>query len=168
MTSAGPVDFVLDLPSEAHTLALAAAVARFALPGMEIHLCGDLAAGKTAFARGFLQQLGHRGTVKSPTFTLVETYDLGPAGAIRRVHHFDLYRLADPAELHMLGFEDYQEEGALCLVEWPSRGGRYLSPSMSIDLTVTGLESRRAQVSLDTAETRLRHQELGRLLANLC
>jgi len=143
--------FSLALPTEAHTLALASAVATIALPGMEIHLSGPLAAGKTAFARGFLRALGHQGAVKSPTFTLVETYELAPGGRPLTVHHFDLYRLNNPGELHSLGFEDYRRPDAIALIEWPSRATGLLWPSLTIEIAITGLESRVAQIALRDA-----------------
>jgi len=156
-----------DLPSEAHTLALAAALAHSAPPGIEIHLIGELAAGKTAFSRGFLRALGHQGAVKSPTFTLVETYAIDARDGLCTVHHFDLYRLGDPEELHYLGFEDYRRPDALCLIEWPSRGGRLLTPSITVTLTVTGLESRRAVVEFDSAIAEERVAEFATRVANI-
>lgn len=155
----------VELPSEAHTLALAALVAEYAEPGSEIHLVGPLAAGKTTFARGFLAALGHRGTVKSPTFTLVETYEFGPERPIRTVHHFDLYRLADEEELDFIGFDDYLRPDAVQLIEWPSRASGRLRPALIVELEIVGEGRRRATLSLCSAALQARAPAFAARLA---
>ena len=99
-------------------VALGSGLAALVPGGSYVSLDGPLAAGKTTFARGFVTRLGHSGAVKSPTFTLVESYVLPSV----RIHHFDLYRLADAEELEFIGVEDYFESDTIVLIEWPERG----------------------------------------------
>ena len=83
-----------------------------------VFLRGELGSGKSTFARGVLRALGVQGPIKSPSYTLLETYELPAITAV----HLDLYRLLDPEELEHLGLPDYHRPGFLWLVEWPERG----------------------------------------------
>jgi tRNA threonylcarbamoyladenosine biosynthesis protein TsaE len=98
-----------------------------------VFLLGDLGAGKTTLVRGFMRKAGHKGTVKSPTYNIVEEYKINQ----RLFFHFDLYRLVDPEELEWIGIDDYLQETSICFIEWPSNGEGYLAePNIIISLEV--------------------------------
>ena len=135
------------IASAAEMEALAARLAACCPAGSRLHLLGELAAGKTTFARGYIQALGHAGAVKSPTFTLVESYELPQ----REVHHFDLYRVVAASELEFIGIDEYLNSGADCLIEWAERGAGALAPAdVEIHLRVTDA-GREARLSAGTA-----------------
>lgn len=137
----------LHLASEAATMKAGRALAQALSGGELITLSGDLGAGKTTLSRGLIQALGHTGAVKSPTFTLVETYNI----AGMALAHFDLYRLADPEELEYLGIRDYLDGQQICLVEWPQRGAPLLpQPDLALTLRHNG-RSRHLDWSSQTA-----------------
>lgn len=99
-------------------LGFGARLAQVLRPGDIIYLRGELGAGKTTLVRGFLQGLGYVGKVKSPTYTIVEQYNL----LDKLIYHFDLYRLEGITELELIGIRDYFSQEAICLLEWPEKG----------------------------------------------
>jgi tRNA threonylcarbamoyl adenosine modification protein YjeE len=119
---------VVDLPDETATAALAARIAAVAAAADIIALKGDLGSGKTTFARAFIRACGNQDEVPSPTFTLVQVYDAGPAA----IWHFDLYRIRAPEEARELGIEDAFITG-ISLIEWPERLGPLL-PDRRLEL----------------------------------
>ncbi len=120
----------------AATQALGHRLAAVLQPGLTIHLRGHLGAGKTELVRAILRALGYPGKVKSPTYTLVEHYVISSLN----LYHFDFYRMNDPHEWVDAGLRDHFNEGAVCLVEWPERGGDLLPlPDFIISLEINGL-----------------------------
>ena len=115
--------------------ALGARLAAWLQPPAVVYLEGALGAGKTTLARALLRALGHEGAVRSPTYTLLESYLLAQA----EVHHLDLYRLADPEEVEFLGVRELAGPRAIWLVEWPERGGdRLPAPDLVLEIGFDG------------------------------
>ena len=128
------------LPDAEATAALGARLAATRPARAVVHLQGDLGAGKSTLARALLRALGVTGTIRSPTYTLIERYALPDGEAA----HLDLYRLGDAGELDFLGMDELQDAAALWLVEWPERGGAALpAPDLAIHLALEA-EGRRA------------------------
>ena len=123
-------DYEIEIPDEQAMRALGARLSTLVSPGVTLFLKGDLGAGKTTLVRGFLRAMGHHEAVKSPTYTMVEPYDI----AGKTIYHFDLYRLVTPEELDLIGIRDYFSHESICLVEWPENGQGVLPLS---DLTCT-------------------------------
>ena len=142
-------DFTLDLADEAATLAFGASLARAIEPNLTIYLHGDLGAGKTTLVRGLLHGLGFTGKVKSPTYTLVEPYNIQD----KAVFHFDLYRLHDPEELEFMGIRDYFAPENLYIAEWPNRGAPLLpAADLLLELRRVSEDERLAVLTAGTAK----------------
>ena len=133
-----PAELNLVAADEAAMVALGQRLGEATQGRAVLFLRGDLGAGKTTLSRGILRAFGHAGAVKSPTYTLVEPYELGDW----RIFHFDLYRLGDPEELEYLGIRDYFDGNSLCLVEWPERGNAVLA-APDVDVTIRTLNAGR-------------------------
>ena len=113
-----------------------------------VFISGDFGAGKTTLCRGMLHAMGHIGTVKSPTFTLVEPYEIQGI----EVSHFDLYRLSDRGELDYIGIDEYFAREGVCLVEWPEKaGGQLPQHDLEISIDVSG-EKRNISIQAMSAD----------------
>lgn len=127
--------FETHLHDENGTLALGVALSRALLPGLVLYLHGDLGAGKTTLTRALIHACGYVGAVKSPTYTLAETYELHFGPDTVELVHFDLYRMGSPEEFLDAGFREYFTHNNICIVEWPEKGDPVL-PAPDIDVVI--------------------------------
>lgn len=149
-------ELTIDLPDERATIKYGRLLGSCLRGGEIVYLHGTLGAGKTTFCRGVLAAWGHQGTVKSPTYTLVEPYVLDA----QRVYHFDLYRLGDPEELEFIGVRDYFDGQSLVLIEWPERGQGMLAKA---DLHIEILLNKHGR----TVQVRAETEKAGQVLKQL-
>ena len=139
---------VVTVDDEQAMLALGGQLATLLRGRGAVFIRGQLGAGKTTLCRGLLRAMGHRGAVKSPTFTLVEPYEFPDT----EVFHFDLYRLSDPGELDYIGIDEYFADGHLCLVEWPEKAsGQLPQHDLEISIDVSG-EKRNISIQAMSAD----------------
>ena len=140
----------IELTTSTQTEQLGARLTTLIQPGCCVFLEGELGAGKTTLVRGLLHHLGHSGSVKSPTYTLVEPYHLKGMD----IFHCDLYRLADPYELEYIGLTDLDNDNSILLVEWPERGHGML-PTCNINIALNYFEQgRQARITHLTPVTK--------------
>jgi len=149
----------MEFPDLAATEAFAADLARALQAPVVIGLVGDLGAGKTALVRALIQALAPATRVKSPTYTLIESYALADFQA----HHMDLYRLRHPAELAELGLDELLSEDAVVLIEWPDKGGA-LTPDLDLQISLKHVDAA-ARAGVLEALTPRGQELLGRLPA---
>ncbi|MDX8126417.1 tRNA (adenosine(37)-N6)-threonylcarbamoyltransferase complex ATPase subunit type 1 TsaE [Methylomonas sp. OY6] len=142
------MNITLETPED--TEALGAALWQALPEKCLLFLYGDLGAGKTTLVRGLLRAGGHSGAVKSPTYTLVEEYEVDG----RRLFHFDLYRLKDPEELEWMGMDDYLNQDALCCIEWPQMGAGFL-PKADVEVSLNYFQRQRTAEINVLAKNRL-------------
>lgn len=121
----------IHIPDDQSMRAFGADLGRILPAAAVIYLRGELGAGKTTLVRGLLRGLGYSGAVKSPTYTLLEEYELGQ----RHIYHLDLYRLADPEELEFLGLRDWLEGDVILIFEWPEMG-KGVAPEADLEIDI--------------------------------
>ena len=119
--------------------------------GITLYLSGCLGAGKTTFARGFLRGLGYQGKVKSPTYTLVEPYEIA-GKKWKQCFHFDFYRLNHAEELLDMGLQEYFQSDTICLIEWPEKGSPFLPPADLVCQLVLSGEGRKLNLAAQSVQ----------------
>ena len=139
----------INLNNEKNTHELARKIAKKMCPGMLIYLSGDLGSGKTSFARSLINELGFDGVVKSPSYSLVEQYNIDSY----TVNHFDLYRFKSSEEWHEAGFNEFINEVNINLIEWPEKGHPYLPISdLIINFCYVSSDQRKALITVNTTK----------------
>ncbi|MBA2651457.1 MAG: tRNA (adenosine(37)-N6)-threonylcarbamoyltransferase complex ATPase subunit type 1 TsaE [Tatlockia sp.] len=124
-----------ELFDESASEALAARLAAYLISPLVLTFSGEIGAGKTTFIRALLRALGVKSAIKSPTFSLIESYDCQNL----QIHHFDLYRIHDETELEYIGFRDYFQDNAVCCIEWPERARHSLDQvDINFAFTISG------------------------------
>jgi len=146
------------LADEAATIAYGQRLAKAINSKGLLTLSGNLGSGKTTLCRGLIQSYGHSGAVKSPTYTLVEPYEIGD----KRIYHFDLYRMEDPEELEFIGLWDYLTQEALIIIEWPEKAFGVLPPA---DLAIQLEQQEKGRKITFSANTSLGEAVLEKLAA---
>lgn len=150
-------NITIDLADESQTVRMGQKLAACIKAPMTIYFKGELGAGKTTLVRGILRGFGYQGATKSPTYTLVEPYELVDV----TIYHFDLYRLADPEELEFIGIREYQQADSIMLIEWPDKGkGMIPKADLLIELDYND-QGRIMSLSSE-------HTELMQILAKSC
>ncbi len=125
--------YVLHIEDASAMKHLGVCLAKYVRPATSLWLQGPLGAGKTTLCQGLIRGLGYEQAVKSPTFTLVNSYTIGQL----LVHHFDFYRVCDAYEFDLIGGRDYFANNAFCVIEWPERAEAMLPrPTLSINLAI--------------------------------
>ncbi len=143
------------LKDESAMLDFAAYVAPLITPGAVIFLKGELGAGKTTWVRGLMRALGYEGAVKSPSYTLVEPYELPQF----ELYHFDLYRIKELSEISSLGLNDYLRDDSVCVIEWPELI-MPLIPAPFLECNIKVMDEGRL-MQLNTTDKKLQHQLMG-------
>lgn len=135
MSDASLTSVDIELPNEQASEAVATQLAHHLTAPLILTFSGEIGAGKTTIIRAMLRALGVTSAIKSPTFSLVETYLIEKM----TVHHFDLYRIHDESELEMMGFRDYFTVDAVCCIEWPERvSNRVILADIAFSLRFSG------------------------------
>jgi tRNA threonylcarbamoyladenosine biosynthesis protein TsaE len=138
----------IPLPKERDTIEVATKMADCITQSSLVTFQGDIGAGKTTFIRAMLKAKGIKSAIKSPTFSLVESYTLQNL----QIHHFDLYRIHNEEELELIGFRDYFTNDAICCIEWPEHGPSYIEKK-DIECILTTLgEGRELTLIANTPE----------------